>query len=103
MTGIVAVTSILSLFIWAQNFQLNQAAHQANPFPFKILLVITYYLYWIFQLYGGVNTLGNASCKSWEKRYEAYLDQRWKVKSRKLEPLVSSYKSLGNQAYFSVK
>ena len=33
-TGIVAVTFILSLFIWAQNFQLNQAVYQSNPFHY---------------------------------------------------------------------
>ena len=28
LTGMVVVTSILSLFIWAQNYQLNQAVYQ---------------------------------------------------------------------------
>ena len=38
--GIVVVTSILSLFIWAQNFQLNQAVYHSNPFHSKFLLVL---------------------------------------------------------------
>ena len=43
--GIVAVTLVLSLFIWAQNFQLNQAVYHSKSLPFKILTGATYYLF----------------------------------------------------------
>ena len=55
VTGIVAVTSILSLFIWAQNFQLNQAVYQANP---------SYYLFTESSDCMGDEYPCNAPCKS---------------------------------------
>ena len=44
VTGIVAVTLVLSLFIWAQNFQLNQAVYHSNPFHSKILASASHHL-----------------------------------------------------------
>ena len=37
LTGVVVVTCILALFIWAQNYQLNQPLYQSNPFHSKFL------------------------------------------------------------------
>ena len=45
VTGIVAVTSILSLFIWAQNFQLKPSCLSGKSLPFKILTSTSYYLF----------------------------------------------------------
>ena len=70
VTGIVAVTSILSLFIWAQNFQLNQAVYQAK---FLLVLPITFLLN--LPIVWGVNTLVMFLAKVEKRRYEAYLDQ----------------------------
>jgi len=75
VTGIVAVTSILSLFIWAQNFQLNQAVYQANPFHSKFLLVLPITFLLNLPIVWGVNTLVMLLAKVEKKRYEAYLDQ----------------------------
>ena len=75
VTGIVAVTSILSLFIWAQNFQLNQAVYQANPFHSKFLLVLPITFLLNLPIVWGVNTLVMLLAKVEIKRYEAYLDQ----------------------------
>ena len=75
VTGIVVVTSILSLFIWAQNFQLNQAVYQANPFHSKFLLVLPITFLLNLPIVWGVNTLVMLLAKVEKKRYEAYLDQ----------------------------
>ena len=75
VTGIVAVTSILSLFIWAQNFQLNQAVYQANPFHSKFLLALPITFLLNLPIVWGVNTLVMLLAKVEKKRYEAYLDQ----------------------------
>ena len=75
VTGIVAVTSILSLFIWAQNFQLNQAVYQANPFHSKFLLVLPITFLLNLPIVWGVNTLVMLLAKVEKRRYEAYLDQ----------------------------
>ena len=74
-TGIVAVTFILSLFIWAQNFQLNQAVYQSNPFHSKFLLVLPITFLLNLPIVWGVNTLMMLLAKVEKKRYEAYLDQ----------------------------
>ena len=75
VTGIVAVTSILSLFIWAQNFQLNQAVYQANPLHSKFLLVLPIAFLLNLPIVWGMNTLVMLLAKVEKKRYEAYLDQ----------------------------
>lgn len=65
--GIVAVTLVLSLFIWVQNFQLKQAVYQSNPFhsiPFKILTGATYYLFTESSNCMGSQYPCDASCKS---------------------------------------
>ena len=74
-TGIVAVTFILSLFIWAQNFQLNLAVYQSNPFHSKFLLVLPITFLLNLPIVWGVNTLVMLLAKVEKKRYEAYLDQ----------------------------
>ena len=74
-TGIVAVTSILSLFIWAQNFQLNQAIYHNNPFHSKFLLVLPITFLLNLPIVWGMNTLVMLLAKVEKKRYEAYLDQ----------------------------
>lgn len=73
--GIVAVTLVLSLFIWAQNFQLNQAVYQSNPFHSKFLLVLPITFLLNLPIVWGVNTLVMLLAKVEKKRYEAYLDQ----------------------------
>ena len=75
VTGIVAVTSILSLFIWAQNFQLNQAVYQSNPFHSKFLLVLPITFLLNLPIVWGMNTLVMLLAKVEKKRYDAYLDQ----------------------------
>ena len=74
-TGIVAVTLILSLFIWALNFQLNQAVYHANPFHSKFLLVLPITFLLNLPIVWGMNTLVMLLAKVEKKRYEAYLDQ----------------------------
>ena len=74
-TGIVAVTFILSLFIWAQNYQLNQAVYHHNPFHSKFLLVLPITFLLNFPIVGGVNAVVMLLAKVEKKRYDAYLDQ----------------------------
>lgn len=85
VTGIVAVTSILSLFIWAQNFQLNLAVYQSNPFHSKFLLVLPITFLLNLPIVWGVNTLVMLLAKV-EKNAMKPIWIRWKRKSRKLEP-----------------
>ena len=73
--GIVAVTLVLSLFIWAQNYQLNQAVYHHNPFHSKFLLVLPITFLLNFPIVGGVNAVVMLLAKVEKKRYEAYLDQ----------------------------
>lgn len=73
--GIVAVTLVLSLFIWVQNFQLNQTIYQSNPFHTKFLLVLPITFLLNLPIVWGVNTLVMLLAKVEKKRYEAYLDQ----------------------------
>ena len=73
--GIVAVTLVLSLFIWAQNFQLNQAVYQSNPFHSKFLLVLPITFLLNLPIVWGMNFLVRLLAKVEEKRYEDYLDQ----------------------------
>ena len=73
--GIVAVTLVLSLFIWAQNFQLNQVVYHSNPFHSKFLLVLPITFLLNLPIVWGVNTLLMLLAKVEKKRYEAYLDQ----------------------------
>lgn len=73
--GIVAVTLVLSLFIWAQNFQLNQSVYYSNPFHSKFLLVLPITFLLNLPIVWGVNTLVMLLAKVEKKRYEAYLDQ----------------------------
>lgn len=73
--GIVAVTLVLSLFIWAQNFQLNQAVYQSNLFHSKFLLVLPITFLLNLPIVWGINTLVMLLAKVEKKRYEAYLDQ----------------------------
>ena len=75
VTGIVVVTCILSLFIWAQNFQLNQAVYHNNPFHSKFLLVLPITVLLNFPIVWGMNFLVMLLAKVEKKRYEAYLDQ----------------------------
>lgn len=73
--GIVAVTLVLSLFIWVQNFQLNQTIYQSNPFHTKFFLVLPITFLLNLPIVWGVNTLVMLLAKVEKKRYEAYLDQ----------------------------
>ena len=73
--GIVAVTLVLSLFIWAQNFQLNQAVYHSNPFHSKFLLVLPITFLLNLPIVWGMNFLVMLLAKVEKKRYEAYLDQ----------------------------
>ena len=73
--GIVAVTLVLSLFIWAQNFQLNQAVYHSNPFHSKFLLVLPITFLLNLPIVWGMNFLFMLLAKVEKKRYEAYLDQ----------------------------
>ena len=73
--GIVAVTLVLSLFIWAQNFQLNQAVYHSNPFHSKFLLVLPITFLLNLPIVWGMNFLVRLLAKVEEKRYEDYLDQ----------------------------
>lgn len=75
LTGVVVVTSILSLFIWVQNFQLNQTIYQSNHFHTKFLLVLPITFLLNLPIVWGVNTLVMLLAKVEKKRYEAYLDQ----------------------------
>ena len=75
LTGMVVVTSILSLFIWAQNYQLNQAVYHHNPFHSKFLLVLPITFLLNFPIVGGVNAVVMLLAKVEKKRYDAYLDQ----------------------------
>jgi len=73
--GIVAVTLVLSLFIWAQNFQLNQSVYYSNHFHSKFLLVLPITFLLNLPIVWGVNTLVMLLAKVEKKRYEAYLGQ----------------------------
>lgn len=75
LTGVVVVTCILSLFIWAQNFQLNQTVYHNNPFHSKFLLVLPITLLLNLPIVWGMNSLVMLLAKVEKKRYEAYLDQ----------------------------
>ena len=75
LTGVVVVTCILSLFIWAQNFQLNQAVYHNNPFHSKFLLVLPITFLLNFPIVWGMNFLVMLLAKVEKKRYEDYLDQ----------------------------
>ena len=75
LTGVVVVTCILSLSIWAQNFQLNQAVYQANPFHSKFLLVLPITFLLNLPIVWGMNSLVMLFAKVEKKRYEDYLDQ----------------------------
>ena len=67
VTGIVAVTSILSLFIWAQNFQLNQAIYHNNPFHSKFFAGASYHISPESSDCMGDEFPCDAPCKSREK------------------------------------
>ena len=73
--GIITVTCVLSLFIWAQNFQLNQAIYHHNPFHSKFLLVLPITFLLNLPIVWGMNFLVMLLAKVEKKRYEAYLDQ----------------------------
>lgn len=75
LTGVVVVTCILSLFIWAQNFQLNQTVYHNNPFHSKFLLVLPITFLLNLPIVWGMNSLVMLLAKVEKKRYEAYLDQ----------------------------
>ena len=75
LTGVVVVTCILSLFIWAQNFQLNQAVYHNNPFHSKFLLVLPITFLLNLPIVWGMNSLVIFLAKVEKKRYEDYLDQ----------------------------
>ena len=75
LTGVVVVTCILSLFIWAQNFQLNQTVYHNNPFHSKFLLVLPITILLNLPIVWGMNSLVMLLAKVEKKRYEAYLDQ----------------------------
>jgi len=75
LTGVVVVTCILALFIWAQNYQLNQPLYQSNPFYSKFLLVLPITFLLNLPIVWGMNFLVMLLAKVEKKRYEAYLDQ----------------------------
>ena len=75
LMGIITVTCVLSLFIWAQNFQLNQAIYHNNPFHSKFLLVLPITFLLNLPIVWGMNSLVMLLAKVEKKRYEAYLDQ----------------------------
>ena len=75
LTGVVVVTCVLSLFIWAQNFQLNQAIYHNNPFHSKFLLVLPITFLLNLPIVWGMNFLVMLLAKVEKKRYDAYLDQ----------------------------
>ena len=75
LTGVVVVTCILSLFIWTQNYQLNQTIYQSNPFHSKFLLVLPITFLLNLPIVWGMNFLVRLLAKVEEKRYEDYLDQ----------------------------
>ena len=75
VTGIVAVTSILSLFIWAPKFSIKPSCLSVQSFPFKILTSTSYYLFTESSNCMGSEYPCDASAKVEKKRYEAYLDQ----------------------------
>ena len=75
LTGVIVVTCILSLFIWTQNYQLNQTIYQSNPFHSKFLLVLPITFLLNLPIVWGMNFLVMLLAKVEKKRYEAYLDQ----------------------------
>ena len=75
LTGVVVVTCILALFIWAQNYQLNQPLYQSNHFYSKFLLVLPITFLLNLPIVWGMNFLVMLLAKVEKKRYEAYLDQ----------------------------
>ena len=75
LTGVIVVTCILSLFIWTQNYQLNQTIYQSNPFHSKFLLVLPITFLLNLPIVWGMNFLVRLLAKVEEKRYEDYLDQ----------------------------
>ena len=75
LTGVIVVTCILSLFIWTQNYQLNQTIYQSNPFHSKFLLVLPITFLLNLPIVWGMNFLVMLLAKVEKKRYEDYLDQ----------------------------
>ena len=69
------MTCILSLFIWTQNYQLNQTIYQSNPFHSKFLLVLPITFLLNLPIVWGMNFLVMLLAKVEKKRYEDYLDQ----------------------------
>ena len=47
--GVVALTAILALFIWAQNFQVNYNIYHGNPFSPLFLMVLPLLLFLTFR------------------------------------------------------
>lgn len=73
--GVVALTALLALFIWAQNFQNNYAIYHGNPFNPLFLMVLPITFIFNLPLVAFLNLILMGLSKSEQKRFEAYLDK----------------------------
>lgn len=73
--GVLLLTAILSLFIWAQNFQYNAAIYQGNPLNPMFLSVLPITFLFNLPIVGLLNLALIGLSKSEQKRYEAYLNK----------------------------
>ena len=87
--GIVAVTLVLSLFIWAPKFSIKPSCLSVKSFSFKILTSTSYYLLLNLPIVWGVNTLVMLLAKV-EKNAMKPIWISWKKKSILVETLFLS-------------